>query len=56
MCPDTLDSRGTCANNVTVMSGESLNRLQCVSFIRPFETGLLRKRKISANHQLIEDL
>ena len=41
VCPDTLDSRGTCADNVTVVSGYSFNRKQCVSFIRPFETGLL---------------
>ena len=37
-CPDTLDSRGTCTNDVTEVTGFVSNGQQCVSFVRPFST------------------
>ena len=39
MCPDTMDIRGTCSNDVFDVSGKNLNRKQRVSFSRPFTTG-----------------
>ena len=39
MCPDTVDSRGTCSNNVLGVRGVTTSRQQCVSFSRPFTTG-----------------
>ena len=40
MCPDQLDNRGTCSSDVLDVSGFSGNRQQCVSFTRPFTTGM----------------
>ena len=39
VCPDDLDSRGTCNDDVKSVSGFNVNRLQQVSFSRPFTTG-----------------
>ena len=39
VCPDVLDNRGTCTDNLLGVSGFSSNRQQCVSFTRPFTTG-----------------
>ena len=40
MCPDELDNRGTCTNDVSDVSGFAFNREQCVSFTRSFTTGI----------------
>ena len=39
VCPDALDDRGTCSNDVLNVHGTTTNRKQCVSFTRPFRTG-----------------
>ena len=39
VCPDALDDRGTCSNDVLNVHGTTTNRKQCVSFTRPFTTG-----------------
>ena len=40
MCPDVLDHRGTCRDDIVSGSirGFSMNRQQCVSFTRMFRT------------------
>ena len=39
VCPDVVDSRGTCTDDVKSVSGFNANRVQQVSFSRPFTTG-----------------
>ena len=38
-CPDTVDSRGTCTNDATVVEGFRDDSQQCVTFTRPFTPG-----------------
>ena len=40
-CPDTLDSSGTCTNDVTLVRGFSEDGQQCVVFSRNFAAGKL---------------
>ena len=37
-CPDTMDSSGTCSNDVSEVTGFIRNGQQCVAFTRPFST------------------
>ena len=37
-CPDTMDSSGTCTNDVTDVTGFVRDGQQCVGFTRPFAT------------------
>ena len=37
-CPDTMDSSGTCTNDVTDVTGFVRDGQQCVAFTRPFTT------------------
>ena len=37
-CPDTLDSSGTCTNDISDVSGSVADGKQCVSFTRPLST------------------
>ena len=38
-CPDTVDSRGTCTNDATVVGGFRDDSQQCVTFTRPLTPG-----------------
>ena len=50
-CPDTMDSSGTCSNDVTDVTGFVADGQQCVAFTRPFSTckRLLHTGKITAH-------
>ena len=37
-CPDTMDSSGTCTNDVSDVTGFVRDGQQCVAFTRPFTT------------------
>ena len=37
-CPDTMDSSGTCTNDVSDVTGFVRDGQQCVAFTRPFST------------------
>ena len=37
-CPDTMDSSGTCTNDVSNVTGFVADGQQCVAFTRPFST------------------
>lgn len=38
-CPDTLDSRGSCSNDVTLVTGLKKDGQQCVVYSRKFAAG-----------------
>ena len=48
-CPDTMDSSGTCTNDVTDVTGFVRDGQQCVAFTRPFSTS---KRLVTADSLL----